>query len=201
MSEIVDDSVTDDNNIFDSSKIGCDGTPFLSPKFDEKNFIVWSQSCLLALKCNRMIKYVNGIAKKPKESHPSFDDWDCENASVMLWLLNSMEFHIRKRYLFFDTAENLWNSIAQTYSYPSKMANLFEVEQKVWALTLEGRTLNMYYSELTSLWLELDHYTMFVCKHVEDQEKYQKMVMMQRVMKFLAGLPNEYDSIKNQLIS
>ncbi|KAL8133047.1 hypothetical protein AgCh_008490 [Apium graveolens] len=40
---------------------------------------------------------------------------------------------------------------------------------------------------------------MFEFKQAEDEERYQKLVQEKRMMKCLAGLTIEYDSIKNQL--
>lgn len=198
MAEVVNDLVGN-NHSTQGSKYGFHGTAYVSPKFDGKNFLEWLESCTLALKSHQLMKYINGKAKN-LASDTSFDDWDSENAMVKSWLFNSMELCIRRSYLFLDTAEAVWNSITRTYSYSGNMAKHFEVKQKIWALTQGGRTLTEYYSELTSLWQESDHYTVFECKQAEDQEKYQKLVQEERVTKFLAGLTIEYDSIKNQLI-
>ncbi|XP_074338388.1 uncharacterized protein LOC141676604 isoform X2 [Apium graveolens] len=84
--------------------------------------------------------------------------------------------------------------------YSWNIVKRFEVNRKIWALVQGDRTLAHYYSELTSLRSELGHYPIFECKQAEDQEKYQKMMTEERVMKFLDGLSDEDDSIKNQLI-
>lgn len=203
MTDAGDSSITSKSTAISSSKLGFHSTPFVSPKFDGKNFLEWSKACTMALKSHKLMKYINGKVKQPMESDADFDDWDSENAMVCSWLSNSMEVHIRKSYIFIDTAEEVWNSLTRTYSFSGNVAKRFEVNQKIWALVQGGRTLaqyySEYYSELTSLWSELAHYTIFECKHAEDQEKYQKMMTEERVMKFLDGLSDEYDSIKNNL--
>lgn len=198
MAEVVDD--TNKITTTSSGKSGFHNTPYVNPKLDGKNFLEWSKACTMALKSHRLMRYINGKAKQPLENDPSFEDWDSENAMVCSWLFNSMEVHIRKSYIFIDTAEDVWNSITRTYSFSGNVAKRFEVNRKIWALAQADRTLAQYYSELTSLWSELGHYTIFECKHAEDQEKYQKLMTEEKVMKFLDGLSDGYDSIKNQLI-
>ena len=200
MAGVGDSSVTSDSTTVLGTKSGFHSMPYVSPKFDGKNFLEWSKACTMALKSHKLMKYINGKSKQPSESDSNFDDWESENAMVCSWLFNSMEVHICKSYIFIDTAKDVWNSLIRTYSFSGNVAKWFEVKRKIWALIQGDQTLAQYYSELTSLWSELSHYTIFECKHAEDQEKYQKMMTEERVMKFLDGLSNEYDSIKNQLI-
>lgn len=200
MAGVGDSSVTSDFIALTSNKSGFHGMPYLSPKFDGKDFLEWTKACTMASKSHKLMKYINGKAKQPLESDSSFDDWNSDNAMVCSWLLNSMEVHIRKSYIFIDTAEEVWNSLVQTYSFSGNVAKRFDVNRKIWALVQGDRTLAQYYLELTSFWSELGHYTIFECKHAEDQEKYQKIMTEENVMKFLDGLSDEYDLIKNQLI-
>ncbi|XP_074347606.1 uncharacterized protein LOC141686471 [Apium graveolens] len=185
MAEVVNVSATSDNTVVSNTKSGFHNTPYVSPKFDGIFFLEWTKACTMALKSQKLMKYINGKAKQPEESDAGFDDWDSENAMS---------------YIFIDTAEKVWNSLAWTYSFSGNLAKRFEVNRKIWALVQGNQTLTQYYSEITSLRSELGHYTIFECKHAEDQEKYQKMMTDERVMKFLDGLSDEYDLIKNQLI-
>lgn len=51
----------------------------------------------------------------PKEDDATYRVWDTENYMVMTWLINSMEAKIGQTYLFLPTAQELQDTVQDTY--------------------------------------------------------------------------------------
>lgn len=56
-------------------------------------------------------------------------------------------------------------------------------------------SVSAYYSELQTLWYELDYYQLFQADCVVDSTKFKNLVDKDRVYDVLAGLNLEYDPI------
>nr|CAD1822861.1 unnamed protein product [Ananas comosus var. bracteatus] len=126
---------------------------------------------------------------------------ESENSLVMSWLLNSMQPAIARGYLFFDTACKIWSAAAQTYSKVGNDALVYEIRKKKLHETKQGdMTIAQYFSELSSLWQELDYYQDFNAECPSDATKFQKLMEKERVYDFLAGLQAEYDPIRVQVL-
>ncbi|KAJ8772365.1 hypothetical protein K2173_027542 [Erythroxylum novogranatense] len=57
-----------------------------------------------------------------------------------------------------------------------------------------------YFSELSSLWQELDYYQDFQAQCADDAVLIQNMIEKERVYDFLAGLNSEFDQLRVQVI-
>ena len=60
-------------------------------------------------------------------------------------------------------------------------------------------TIAQYFSELSSLWQELDYYQDFQASCTTDATKFQKLIEKERVYDFLAGLNDIFDQIRVQV--
>ena len=61
-------------------------------------------------------------------------------------------------------------------------------------------TIAQYFSELSSLWQELDYYHIFQASCIVDATKFQKLIEKERVYDFLAGLNDIFDQIRVQVL-
>ncbi|KAA8532218.1 hypothetical protein F0562_032257 [Nyssa sinensis] len=113
---------------FGSTRLGGDGlsrigvlggnpTVQISPvKLDENNYQAWSRACLLSIDATGLYDYVNGTIKEPTSIDPTLKQCRSSNSLVMSWLLNSMQSHISRGFLFLTTTCEIWTAIVQTYS-------------------------------------------------------------------------------------
>ncbi|KAA8531126.1 hypothetical protein F0562_005835 [Nyssa sinensis] len=101
------------------SRIGAlGGNPTLhisQVKLDGNNYLSWSRACLLSIDAG-LYDYVTGTLKEPTSIDPTVRQWWLINSLVMLWLLNSMQPHISRGFLFLKTAYEIWTVAVQTYS-------------------------------------------------------------------------------------
>ena len=61
-------------------------------------------------------------------------------------------------------------------------------------------TIAQYFSELSSLWQELDYYQDFQASCTVDAVKFQKLIEKERVYDFMAGLNDIFDQIRVQVL-
>ncbi|XP_043809433.1 uncharacterized protein LOC122722509 [Manihot esculenta] len=144
--------------------------------------------------------YVTGNKKQPDERDPDFPQWDSNNCLVMTWLLNSMQPNISKSYLLIDTAAKIWKALSLTYSKIGNDAQIYDIRNKIHGTKQGEMTISQFYSELCGLWQELDYYQDFQADCTGDTVKFQRMIEKERVYDFLAGLNNEYDPIRVQVL-
>ena len=104
----------------------------------------------------------------------------------------SMKPEIMKRYLRLSTAREIWNALSKAFYDGSDELQVFSLHQKAFTAKQSGRSISIYYGELTEMFCELDHRDKVVMKQADDVEAYRKSIERQRVHIFLAGLDSEF---------
>ena len=102
--------------------------------------------------------YLTGKTVQPKNDDPLHDQWDTDNSTVMSWLLNSMQPDISNGFLFMDTAMEIWDAVAQTYSQKENMAQIYDLKCRIHNSKQRDSSIAAYFHTLRALWLELDNY-------------------------------------------
>lgn len=67
---------------------------------------------------------LNGTMKAPKPKDSTYAKWDAENATIMAWLLYSMELEISGSYLFLESTKQIWDAVSQAFSLVDNKACL-----------------------------------------------------------------------------
>ncbi|KAG8488956.1 hypothetical protein CXB51_016958 [Gossypium anomalum] len=125
-------------------------------RLDGKNFLQWSQSVLMALRGRGKIGYINGQIPRPASTDSGYTTWELNNSMVMAWLINSMEGHISRTYLFFKIAKEMWDAIKENYSDLGNASQVFEIKLKLKDIRQGTLEVTQYYNNLKILWQELD---------------------------------------------
>ena len=162
-------------------------------KLDGSNYLIWSRSCYLTIVSRGLTGYLTGESVQPTTGDDAIRKWISENALVMAYLVNSMIDSIARGYLFLDIAAKIWEAAKDTYSQVGNDAQIYELQQKIHETKQRELSLSQYYSELRSLWHELDFYDDFHPTNPLDAAAFRKRVDKFRVFEFLAGLNMEYD--------
>ncbi|KAJ8647938.1 hypothetical protein MRB53_000961 [Persea americana] len=77
---------------------------------------------------------------------------------------------------------------------------VFVLNQRAFSAKQNGRTLSVYYGELTEIFGELDHRDKVIMESENDVESYRKSVQRQRVHIFLAGLDGEFEQVRGEIL-
>ncbi|XP_074556441.1 uncharacterized protein LOC141812295 [Curcuma longa] len=164
------------------------------------NFLRWSQSVRMYIRGQGKIGYITGDKKAPAVNDPLHAVWDAENSMVMTWLVNSMEEDISTNYMCYPTAKELWDNVSQMYSDLGNQSQVFELTLKLGEIRQGEDSVTKYFNSLKRLWQDLDLFSTYEWKSVDDCNHHKKTMEDDRIYKFLAGLNIEFDEVRGRII-
>ncbi|XP_019052646.1 PREDICTED: uncharacterized protein LOC109114430 [Nelumbo nucifera] len=112
-----------------------------------------------------------------------------------------MQPQISQHYLWMNSAKEIWDSVAETYSQKLNVSRAYKLRSDVKNLRQGEKSLATYFSTLKSLWQEIDLIEAVTWNTPNDAETYRKFVERNRVFDFLTGLNPEYDITKQNILS
>ncbi|KAH9766022.1 hypothetical protein KPL70_002047 [Citrus sinensis] len=146
------------------------------------------------------LSYIRNSTKPFEESSKEYEKWYSENQKVKRWLLISMSPEIMKRYLRIPTAYEIWDALSKAFYDGSDELQVFTLNQKAFSTKQNGQPLSKFYGELVEIFRELDHRDKVVMKDPEDVVIYRRSVERLRVHIFLAGLDEEFDQVRGEIL-
>ena len=173
---------------------------FTVEKLNGKNFLEWAQSIKLVIDGKGKLGYLTGETKRPSSTDASLQKWKSENSMVTAWLVNSMKPSIGKTYMFLPSAKEVWDAVRETYSDVENSSQIFEIKTRLWQMKQEEREVTDYYTEMKSLWQELDLSYEEEWECSGDSVRYRKRLENERVFEFLAGLNQELDEVRGRIL-
>jgi len=105
-----------------------------------------------------------------------------------------------QRFIRFVTAREIWEAVSKTFYDGSDETRLFELNQKSFSTTQNGRSLSTYYNELVAIFQEIDHRSTTQEQSVEGIIHLHAVMMRLRVHIFLRDLDPEYDQICGEIL-
>ena len=167
---------------------------------NETNYTLWSQLMKMRIGARNKVGYLTGAVAKPALNDPNYDIWITENHRVKSWLIESMSPHLMQRFIRLVTAREIWEAVSKTFYDGSDETRLFELNQKSFSTTQNGRSLSTYYNELVAIFQEIDHRSTTQEQSVEGIIHLHAAMMRLRVHIFLSGLDPEYDQIRGEIL-
>ncbi|KAJ8748725.1 hypothetical protein K2173_011276 [Erythroxylum novogranatense] len=173
--------------------------PF-SVVLDETNYPLWLQLMEMRIGARNKVGYLTGATVKPAPNDSNYATWTIENHKVKSWLIDSMSPHLMQRFIRLATAKEIWEAVSRTSYDGSDETRLFELNQKSFSTTQNGRPLSTYYNELVAIFQEIDHRTTSQEESVEGVVQLHSAMMRLRVHIFLSGLDPEYDQVCGEIL-
>ena len=100
-------------------------------KLDGKNYLQWAQSVKIVICGWGKLGYITGELPAPSPNDPSYKTWLAENSIVLAWLINFMDPKISCRYLWFKTANEVWDAACRMYSDLRNASQIFKIRLKL----------------------------------------------------------------------
>ncbi|CAL5398040.1 unnamed protein product [Camellia sinensis] len=166
----------------------------------ESNYDIWSQLMEMHLAEREKLSFIRGKKTPPAESEDGYEKWYADNQKVKRWLLMSMSPEIMKRYLRLPTAHEIWSALSKAFYDGSDELQVFSLNQKAFTARQSGKSLFVYYGELTEIFQELDHRDTVVMNDPNDIEAYQQSIERLRVHIFLAGSEEFFEQIHGEIL-
>jgi hypothetical protein len=98
------------------------------------------------------------------------------------------------------TARDIWKALSKAFYDGTDELQLFALNKKAFSTKQRGRTLSVYYGELTEIFSELDHRDKVIIESEKDVESYRKLVQRQRVHIFLTRLDDDFEQIHGEIL-
>ncbi|XP_073133787.1 uncharacterized protein [Henckelia pumila] len=171
-------------------------------KLDGRNYLQWAQSVKIVICGRGKLGYLTGELPSPDSKDPAAcSTWLVENSIVLAWLINSMEPHISRRYLWFKTAKEVWDAARNMYSDLGNASQIFELRSKLKELKQGSKSVTQYFSDLQDLWQELDLFLDENPMCATCSIKASHNIEKERVFDFLAGLNRNLDEVRGRVVA
>ncbi|XP_073102487.1 uncharacterized protein [Elaeis guineensis] len=164
-------------------------------------YLQWERSTRLLVQGRGLEGYLTGTKRKPANNEQDMAQWRMENSAVLVFLLNTMTPNVARSVQLLETAQEVWETVAQMFSQKQNSAQAFEIRSQLRHLRQGDLSITEYATELKRLWSEADHYRTFIPQCSIDVDRFQKYLEEERVQDFLYGLNSEYESVRVQLLA
>ncbi|XP_047961367.1 uncharacterized protein LOC125206112 [Salvia hispanica] len=159
--------------------------------------------------CSRLIKVKIGgrgaysyIRNEPPEpGSKGFDVWEENELVVFSWIVDNIEKDIIADFAHHLTAKALWDSLAVTFENKADKYHIYDLEEKAINIKQGNLDLETYYRRIHGLWINIDRsqkQPISCCDKGIDQ--FRTHSNEKRLIKFLTGLNQEYDSIRRDIL-
>lgn len=124
---------------------------------------------------------------------------------VHSWLLNSVSESIGQSIVFMENAIDVWNDLKERFSQ-GDLVRIAELQQEVYALKQDSKSVTEFYSTLKVLWEELEAYMSIPtctcrnrcsCEAMRNARKNHKML---NAIRFLTRLNENSAVVKSQIL-
>ncbi|KAF5950988.1 hypothetical protein HYC85_012981 [Camellia sinensis] len=103
-------------------------------------------------------------------------------------------------YLSMETARDVWEAVAATYSRKGNFLQTFELRRSIERSVQGEQTVLQYFTFLNNGWKRLDHLQDYKPVCTTDSVGYMKFIAHERVFKFLEGLNLEFDPVRSRVL-
>ncbi|PNX84220.1 hypothetical protein L195_g040276, partial [Trifolium pratense] len=88
---------------------------------------------------------------------PDYRAWHRCTQLISSWIFNSVSPSIAQSVIFMENAIDIWNDLHERFSQGDLIC-ISELKQEIYALKQENRSVTDFYSDLKTLWEELELY-------------------------------------------
>ena len=176
------------------------------PKLTGSNYHSWARSMKRALGGKMKIEFIDGSLPAPVDSFdPSLRAWNRCNMLVHSWIMNSVSDSISQSIVFMENALDVWNDLKERFSQ-GDLIRISELQQEIYSLKQENKSVTDFFSDLKILWEELDLYlplptcTCRIKCSCEAMRSARSNHQLMHIIRFLTGLNEQFAVVKSQIL-
>ncbi|XP_057249216.1 uncharacterized protein LOC130590683 [Beta vulgaris subsp. vulgaris] len=169
------------------------------------NYRSWKRSFEISLASKRKLGFVTGGEKKDSTDEVKSEAWETCNNMVISWILTSVSESIKKSVMFVTNAAEIWRQLERRFSVANG-ARKYKLHKAVYETKQQGRGVAEYYTEIKSIWEELDALRDYpaVTKLEPEVVAYigavQKEEEEERLFQFLNGLDECFGTQRSHIL-
>ncbi|XP_057419222.1 uncharacterized protein LOC130713474 [Lotus japonicus] len=177
----------------------------VSPPLNGRNYSAWARSMKRALVAKNKFKFINGEIPVAVPGDANYDAWDRCNSLIHSWILNSVTSTIANSIVFVENACDAWKDLRDRFSQ-GDLVRIAELQNEISSLKQNSMSVNDYYTEIKTLWEELEHYRPIPqcrctvhcrCEAIEQVKLFREQ---DNAIRFLLGLNENFGVIKSQIL-
>ena len=100
--------------------------------------------------------YLIDVVPWPTKEDPKFKGWKAENKMVISWLINSMNNGIEENIVLYETVQEIWEAVRETYLDLEDTMEAFEIDGILHDLYQGDSFVTQYFNLLTRYWQQPD---------------------------------------------
>lgn len=163
------------------------------------NFLPWKRSMLIVLSAKNKLGFIHGKIPQPEEDDESYSSWKIVDSTVMSWILNTLSKELSETFVYADSSKKLWDAIGSRYGQNNGPMRI-RIKRQLSDLRQGNSTIIEYFNKLSKLWDELSCIVPVVACDCDIGKIVAQDNLDDRVVQFLMGLNETYDSVVNQIM-
>ncbi|KAK2371611.1 hypothetical protein QL285_084537 [Trifolium repens] len=178
----------------------------VTPLLTGSNYHSWSRSMKRALGAKMKLDFIDDTLPVPADVFdPSYRAWNRCNQLVSSWILNYVSESIAQSVVFLENAIDIWNELRERFSQ-GDLIRISELQQEIYALKQDSRSVTEFYSDLKILWEELELYLLIptcTCRNrcvCEAMRTARLNHVLLHTIRFLTGLNENFTTVKSQIL-
>ncbi|KAL2898914.1 Retrovirus-related Pol polyprotein from transposon TNT 1-94 [Bienertia sinuspersici] len=169
------------------------------------NYRSWKRSLEICLASKRKLGFVTGLVKKDSKDAVKAEAWETCNNMEISWILASVSDPIWKSIMYVHNAADMWKQLKQRFTVTNG-ARKYRLNKALYETKQNGRMIADYYTELKSLWEEIENLRDLppitqlnpeITEHLNVRRKDEEE---QRLFQFLNGLDDDYGSQRSHIL-
>lgn len=175
------------------------GIQLVSAQLTGTNFINWSKSIKRALAARSKLDFITGNLPMPPVTSRYYTQWLKVDFMVSTWIVNSISKEFVNAFTHIDNTARLWKAITLRFGRRNG-PKVYRLQKEIFKFNQGTQSVLEYFNNLVALWDELDAVLppldcMCNARGVAIVREEQ-----QRLMKFLEGLNESYESVIDQIM-
>lgn len=175
------------------------GIQLVSAQLTSTNFINWSRSIRRALATRNKLEFISGTFPKHPPTSRYYKQWLKVDYMVSTWIVNSISKEFVNAFTHLDTTQKLWKAITLRLGRKNR-PKVYKLQKEIFKYSQGSQSVLEYFNNLVSLWDELDVILPPLDCVCNARGATVVREEQQRLMKFLEGLNDSYESVIDQIM-
>ncbi|PKI60765.1 hypothetical protein CRG98_018848 [Punica granatum] len=190
----------DQSSIYTVNPSNYTGVSLINCKLNDSNYLTWSRAMTTALITKNKVGMVDGSVPRPPEGDSNCAQWDMGNALVISWIFNTLDPELQSSVACATVAQTLWEDMRERYSQGNE-TRVYQLKAEIESLKQEGMLVSRYYSQLKTLWDELENYLETPTCSCSTFKVYTAQKEWEKTYQFLMGLGSEFSTVRSNILS
>ncbi|XP_047258926.1 uncharacterized protein LOC124891164 [Capsicum annuum] len=159
-----------------------------------ENYTVWSKSMRIALLGRNKLGLVDGTCRKESIPNSLRYKWECVNAIVLSWLMNSVASNLIGGVVYTTNAQAVWEDLRERFEKIDG-SRAFNIHQEIATCNQGTQSVSMYYTNLKDLWDEFESMIPAPSCNCDKSKEFIQYLQRQKLYQFFMGLNESYSQV------